>query len=161
MSEVRYEVHPRMFRMRPLSTLLTLIVMLAGFMMVGVGRYATAATIQNWFPGIDAESFQLIGIVLFALGGVRLYTWYAPSSFERFTITDDCMTHIKGILVKETLEIDLKAISKVEVEQAAWQRLLDIGTVSIYTDDQHTPLVLKGLPDPRRVRELLTGQAAA
>lgn len=161
MSEVRYEVHPRMFRMRPLSTLLTLIVMLAGFMMVGLGRYATAATIQNWFPGIDAESFQFIGIALFALCGVRLYAWYAPSSFERFTITDDCLVHMKGVLVKETLEIKLKEISKVEVEQRAWQRLLDIGTVRIYTDNKHTPLVLKGLPDPQHVRELLTGQAVA
>ena len=72
MSEVRYEVHPRMFRMRPLSTLLTLFVMLGGILMVGLERYATATTIQGLLPGIDAASFPLIGVALFALGGIRL-----------------------------------------------------------------------------------------
>ena len=161
MSEVRYEVHPRMFRMRPLSTLLTLVVMLAGFLMVGLGRYATAAAIQGWVPGIDAESFQFIGIALFAFGAIRLYAWYAPTSFERLTITDDCLIHTRGALTKETLEINLDAVSEVQVEQRPWQRMLDIGTVRIYTDNKHVPLVFKGLPDPERVRELLTGKAAA
>ncbi len=161
MSEVRYEVHPRMFRMRPLSTLLTLFVMLGGILMVGLERYATATTIQGLLPGIDAASFPLIGVALFALGGIRLYAWYAPTSFERFTITDDCLIHTKGVLAKETLEINLDAVTEVQVEQRVWQRMLDIGTVRIYTDRKHAPLVLKGLPDPQRVRELLTGQAAA
>lgn len=161
MSEVRYEAHPRVFRMRPLSTLLMLAIMLAGLFLVGAGRYVSPTTLAGLAPGWSAETLQFLGVVIFSLGAMRLYAWYAPTRFERFTVTDAALVFTRGFMAKQQTEIKLGAVRSLRIDQNWWQRTLYIGDLSVYTGGKAPALVVRGLPEPEVIRDLVPGQAAA
>ena len=162
MSEVRYEAHPMIFRMRPLATLLVLAIMLAGFLLVGTGRYIPPATLGGLIPGLNADNLQFIGVVIFGLGAVRLYAWYVPTRFERFTITDEALIFTQGIMNKQRIEIRLAEVRRVQIDQTPWQRRLYIGDISVYAGGHDSPaLVVRGLPCPEDIPALMPGQASA
>jgi uncharacterized membrane protein YdbT with pleckstrin-like domain len=147
--------------MRPLSTLLVLAIMLAGVLLVGAGRYVSPATLAGLAPGWSAEFFQFLGVVIFALASMRLYAWYAPTRFERFTVTDAALVLSRGFMAKQQMEIKLGAVRGLRIDQNWWQRALYIGDLSVYTGGKAPALVVRGLPEPELIRNLVPGQAAA
>ena len=160
--DVRYEVYPRVFRMRPLATLLVVAVMFAGFLVVGVGRYAPPPTLDGLLPGLSSQAVQNLGVLMFFLGCVRLYAWYAPARFERFTVTNDSLIYLKGFASKQRIVIPLNEVQSVRVAQTPWQRMLSIGDISVFAGGNESPvLVLRGLPDPETIPPLVSGQVPA
>jgi membrane protein YdbS with pleckstrin-like domain len=75
-----------------------------------------------------------------------------------YTITTQRVILESGVFSKEVQEIDLRYIDDTQFRQSFIQRMLGIGSVVIVSKDvaSHT---LRGIPDPRGVRELIRSNA--
>lgn len=156
MSEIRYEAHPLVFRMRPLSTLFSIALMCTGIVFVGMGRYVPAPRIGELSAGVGglgANTLSYLGIAIFVLAAAWLYVRYFPTRFERLTVTDDTLTWTRGFLTKQVMKVPFSAIRELKVESTAWQRRLYIGDLSVYAQGQgdQPALVVKGLPIPEDI----------
>lgn len=77
-----------------------------------------------------------------------------------YSITNQRVLVERGILGKNVSEIDLRYIDDTQFSQTLGQRLLGIGNVTIVSSDKTSPLfVLRGVSDPRSVRELIRSNA--
>jgi membrane protein YdbS with pleckstrin-like domain len=76
----------------------------------------------------------------------------------KYTITTQRVILESGVFSKEVQEIDLRYVDDTQFRQSFIQRLLGIGSVMIVSKDvaSHT---LRGIPDPRGVRELIRSNA--
>ena len=76
----------------------------------------------------------------------------------KYTITTQRLILESGVFSKEVQEIDLRYIDDTQFRQSFIQRMLGIGSVVIVSKDvaSHT---LRGIPDPRGVRELIRSNA--
>ncbi len=156
MSEVRYEAHPASFRMRPFATLITALIMVAGVVLTGFGE-RLAPLIGAPLSG---QNTQYLGVALFAIGGLVLFSWYVPARFDRLTITDDRLSRVRGLFDKHYTEVSLDSVRTLQVNQSLTQRMFDIGDLTIFTTGDQPELAMRGLPNPERIRSLVQGRGA-
>jgi len=93
-------------------------------------------------------------IAAFGLGIIILLWWYVMSKSELLTITESELRYEKGILNKAHSEVALTSIRSVKVRQNLFQRMFGTGDVEIYTAGDRPEIVVKGMPDPARIREV-------
>ncbi len=68
---------------------------------------------------------------------------------------DEGKAKIIDLLSKEHTEIELSSIRTVKIDQSLLDRMLDVGTLRIYTAGDTPELEMKGLPEPAKLREVL------
>lgn len=159
MSDLCYEAHPQVFRMRPLSSLIVFAIMFAGLLFVGAGRVAAPGVLEGLSGGLHAGTVQSIGIFLFIIGAAILYAWYAPARFEVIFISEEGLSWRQGFMNRQVVTMERADVRDIRVHQTWLQRLLDVGDISIYTDSDSPALVVRGLPCPERILTLIPGQA--
>lgn len=77
-----------------------------------------------------------------------------------YTITSQRVIVETGIANKKVEDIDLRYIDDTQFSQSLIQRMLGIGNVTIISSDKVAPAyVLRGIPDPRGIRELIRANA--
>ncbi|MDQ0317451.1 PH domain-containing protein [Amorphus orientalis] len=116
---VRYQAHPSMFKSRPLTFILCVILIPLG------------------------------------IGIVALVVWWLIHRTTTVTVDGDRVALDRGILSKEHTEIELQSIRTVKVDQSLPDRLLNVGTLRIYTAGDRPEMEVKGLPDPEALRAAL------
>src|SRR3954470_18268257 len=105
-----------------------------------IGWYATALLL-------------LIQLVGFLLAMLRLQSTLYTVSNQRVLIE-------QGILSKSVSEIDLRSVDDTQFFQSFHERLLGIGNVTLVSSDKALPVtVLRGIHDPRNVRETIRAAA--
>ena len=73
-----------------------------------------------------------------------------------YTVTNQRVIIEKGLLTKSLNEIDMRLIDDTLFFQSFFHRMLGIGHVTVMSSDKNTPVyVLRGVSDPRGVRELI------
>jgi uncharacterized membrane protein YdbT with pleckstrin-like domain len=77
-----------------------------------------------------------------------------------YTITSQRVVFEQGLLSKNLSEIDLRSVDDTQFFQSFMERLLGIGNVSLVSSDKALPMtMLRGVPDPRKLRELIRSRA--
>ena len=77
-----------------------------------------------------------------------------------YTITNQRVMIEEGMLSKSLKEVDLRSIDDTQFFQSVNDRLLGIGNVTVVSSDKAPPVtVLRGIPDPRAVREIIRARA--
>ena len=77
-----------------------------------------------------------------------------------YTITNQRVIIETGMLTKSLSEIDLRTIDDTQFFQGVSDRLLGIGNVTLISSDKASPTsVLRGIRDPRTVRETIRTHA--
>jgi hypothetical protein len=77
-----------------------------------------------------------------------------------YTITSQRVMFEQGILSKSLTEIDLRSIDDTQFFQSFTERLLGIGNVTLVSSDKAAPMsLLRGVHDPRKLRELIRARA--
>jgi len=155
-SEVRYQAHPSMLRMRPFSTLLALALMLAGVLVAILGKGLLPALLPEQ---LNDRVVQVVGIVVFALAAMQLLAWWVSTLSDRLKITDDEMLWTHGLMNKQYTEISMGSVRTVRVTQSLLQRLMNAGDITVFTTGDLPELVVRGLPEPNRVRELVKARS--
>jgi uncharacterized membrane protein YdbT with pleckstrin-like domain len=93
------------------------------------------------------------------LGLVILLVWYVLTKAAKLTITAQDVLYEKGLLSKSRSELRISSIRSVRVNQSLFQRIFGTGDVDIYTAGDQPEITAKGMPEPNRIRELLSENA--
>jgi uncharacterized membrane protein YdbT with pleckstrin-like domain len=162
MAKVLYEASPSLVRMNPLGTVLALLVMVAGIALA-LAKGPATEFLAGLTGGLPPETEQVVGIagiVLFALAFLRLLGWWISTKMDRLQIKDDEVVWTHGLLNRQYTEISMGSVRTVRVSQTLLQRIMNAGDVTIYTSGDLPEVVVRGLPDPRRLRDYIRGAEA-
>jgi hypothetical protein len=131
---------------------LSLLILLGGVLIfIGI-----AALIWNWrFPWWLIALFWIIGAAIpFALP-----LWLKTL---RYRITNYRIDFEHGVLTKRIDTMELWHVDDLGFRQSLLQRLLGVGTISVFSKDESTPdLEMRGLPHPRQLFESLKQRVIA
>jgi uncharacterized membrane protein YdbT with pleckstrin-like domain len=98
----------------------------------------------------------IVLIAAFGLGLLILLVWYIFTKAEKLTVTSQDVLYEKGLLSKSRSELRITSIRSVRVYQSLFQRLFGTGDIDIYTAGDEPEITAKGMPEPNRVRELIS-----
>ena len=77
-----------------------------------------------------------------------------------YTVTNQRVISESGIAEKTVEDIDLRYIDETHFRQRIIERMVGIGNVTIVSSDKVAPqFVLRGVPDPRGLRELIRARS--
>ncbi|EXJ13446.1 PH domain-containing protein [Imhoffiella purpurea] len=160
MSEPLYDAHPSLLRTQPFATLLTLLLMLGGILVAVLGlQLLPPQLLQQWDPAgrLDPQLVQAGGIAVFALASLKLLVSWVSTLSDRLVIDENEIVWTHGLLSKEYTEIGMSSVRTVRVSQSLFQRIVNAGDVRVFTAGDDPELVVRGLPDPGRIRDLVNG----
>lgn len=161
MATILYEANPSLVRKNPFGTVLMILLILVGIAIaiwpglildtVGIG-----SDIENY-----RKAAQIGGMVVAALSFFILLYWWIPTKLDHLKITDDDeVVWEHGLLNKEIMEINMRQIRATQVKRSIMQRIFGAGDVLIYTAGDEPELIVRGLPDPDRIRDLIKSKSA-
>jgi len=78
----------------------------------------------------------------------------------KLTITGDKLRYETGLASKSMRIIQLSKVQDVRVIQSLWQRIFDVGDISIETAGESSRLVVHNLDQPRQLAEQITDATA-
>ena len=80
----------------------------------------------------------------------------------RYRISNYRIDYERGLLGKQIDTMELWHVDDIKFQQSFIDRLLGVGTITIFSDDQTTPsLPLRGLPKPREIFDALKARVIA
>ncbi len=78
----------------------------------------------------------------------------------KLTIAGDKLRYETGLASKSMRIIQLPKVQDVRVIQSFWQRIFDVGNISIETAGENSRLVVENLDQPRELAEQITDASA-
>ena len=100
-------------------------------------------------------------VVPLGIGILILLWWWLSTKADKLTIKTDEIVWEHGLISKQYTELAMQSLRSVRVKQSLLQRMLSAGDVEIYTAGDDPELVIRGLPEPDRIREHIRGRAPA
>jgi|TARA_B110000967_G_C18768866_1_gene501972 uncharacterized membrane protein YdbT with pleckstrin-like domain len=104
---------------------------------------------------LDQQSLQIIGLGVWLGTIIGLLIWYVHTKSTKLSITDNDILLERGLLSKERREVAIGKVRTVNVKQTFLNRILGVGEISIFTAGDLPEIVVKGLPDPNKIREII------
>lgn len=103
----------------------------------------------------------VLAILLIPLGiGILiLLWWWLQTKADKLTVKSDEIVWEHGLISKQYTEINMASLRSVRINQSLLQRILNAGNLEIYTAGDDPELVIKGLPNPTKIREYIKGQS--
>ncbi len=98
---------------------------------------------------------SILLIPAFGIGLIILLVWHLQNKSSKLTINESEILYEKGLLSKERSEINISSVRTTKVKQSFFNRIFGVGSVEIYTAGDNPEIVVTGLPDPNRIRELI------
>ncbi|EGF24055.1 PH domain-containing protein [Rhodopirellula baltica] len=153
------EVHPVVFRARPIASILFFVVGLAAAALIilsvtgmSLAGYSFGETMVL---GPASIVVWLGAAVLLVISGMVGY-WTLLSRFTTLTVTDDRTIYREGIVSRDTSEVQHDDVRNIQLDQTFMQRLLNVGGVGISSSGQDDlEVVAKGLPHPKQIIDLI------
>ena len=149
MSQVLYEASPSLVRMNPFGSVLLILALVGGVILatppVASGLSANLA--------LDSRFVSLAGLAVAALAFLWLLVWFVKTKMDHLVIKADEIVWTHGLLSKQYTEIAQTSIRTVRVQQSVLQRLMGAGDVLIYTAGDMPEVLIRGLPEPEKLRQ--------
>ena len=139
-NDLLFSENPKMAMNRPFVFTLIIILNIAGIV----------AAIR-----LDQQSVQIIGLVVWLGTVIWLLIWYLKTKSTKVSVTNNDILVERGLLRKNRKELAIDKVRTVEVDQGFVDRIFGVGLVKVFTAGDLPEIVVKGLPDPNRIRELV------
>ncbi len=157
-------VNPVVFRARPVaSVILALVFLIAvvAIVMSLAGMSVSGFSLnETMILGPASLLIWACGITLLMIVGIVGY-WTLLSQFTTLTVTDNRTIYKRGLLSRETSEVQHDDVRNIQLQQSFVERLLGIGDVSISSSGQgDLEVVARRLPNPGRIIELIRANQA-
>ena len=112
--------------------------------------------LQNqWWPWYVITGLVVIGLMLMVIPVLVVKQF-------RYRISNYRIDFERGLLGKKIDTMELWHVDDIKFEQSFFNRLMGVGKITVFSDDQTTPnLELKGLPNPRPLFDSLKQRVIA
>ncbi len=150
-----YEVHPAVFRARPLATLILVAVLIACVFGLGYSLWSDPGDIE--FAAVG-EANGLLWLSLAGLLGCALViaSWFLRSALTTLKVTDQRTIFTHGIIARDTSEVQHDDVRNIQIDQSVIQRLLGVGEIGISSSGQDDlEIVAKRIPHPEKLVEVI------
>lgn len=110
---------------------------------------------KAWWPWYVVGGLIVIGLMLMVIPVLVVKQF-------RYRISNYRIDFERGLLGKKIETMELWHVDDIKFNQSFFDRLMGVGQITIFSDDQTTPqLELKGLPNPRPLFESLKQRVIA
>lgn len=118
-----------------------------------------SATAGDQRAGLIGIGWFLTALVVLFFG-LTIAVGMVALRATRYTVTNQRLLVESGVFSKNVDEIDMRLIDDSYFKQGFIDRILSIGDVTVMSSDKNTPVfTLRGVHDPREVRELIRTHA--
>jgi uncharacterized membrane protein YdbT with pleckstrin-like domain len=126
----------------------------AAFFIIGSGAAAIWGALN--YGSALGMPVMVIGVALFLATDVMLaYTIFRIRSL-RYKITRRLIEREQGLFVKRVDSLDLGRVKDVQLKQSIVERMLNIGTIEVFSNDKTDPdMLIEAIPTARPVYEKL------
>ena len=108
-----------------------------------------------WWPWYVTTGFIVVGLLLLVIPVLIVKQF-------RYRISNYRIDFERGLLGKKIETMELWHVDDIKFQQSFLDRIMGVGQITVYSDDQTTPnLELKGLPNPRPLFESLKQRVIA
>ena len=139
-SDLIYSENPKMPRNRPFIFIFNIILNIIGF--VSAFRF-------------EEQALQITGLVVWIATIVFFLIWFIHTKSTKLSITNTDILLEKGLLSKERREVAIEKVRTVNIKQTFLNRILGVGEISIFTAGDLPEIVVPGMPDPNKTREII------
>jgi membrane protein YdbS with pleckstrin-like domain len=147
-------VHPAMFRANPLrymAMVLVFIIGVAGVFIFGVPMQS------SWLESLWRPLTIVLSIVFAVLAAASLISmmyWLFRTRFESLAITSERTIWARGILDRETSEVQHDDVRNIQMKQTVVDRILGVGRIAISSAGQDDMEIdIRGVPNPSQVAD--------
>jgi len=117
--------------------------------------YESNPSMIRMYPFLTVLCILLIPV---GIGIIGLLWMYLLTKMDKLTITPEEIVWAHGLVNKDYTEIGMTSVRAVKVSQSLLQRMLNAGNLAVYTAGDEPELVIKGLPNPGKIRDLVNGR---
>ncbi len=139
------KTHPAMLRAHPIRFLILLLMMVGG---TGFGIWSMQA---------QTPSNQLIpagSATLAVLGLLGLIIWWFLNMSTTLEITSHRTRLSRGLLAKETSEVQHEDVRNIQVRQSVYQRLVNVGLLAVSSSGQDDlEIKVDGVSNPEKIAD--------
>ena len=139
-SDLIYSENPKMPRNRPFIFIFNIILNIIGF--VSAFRF-------------EEQALQITGLIVWIATIVFFLIWFIHTKSTKLSITNTDILLEKGLLSKERREVAIEKVRTVNIKQTFLNRILGVGEISIFTAGDLPEIVVPGMPDPNKTREII------
>ena len=141
--------NPAVFREHPVQSLLLALLSIAGLTMAV--QFGTSED-----GNLGTTALAVLGLVLGVGGAAVLVTRFVGSRFESLTVTTQRSIWARGIINRQSSEVQHDDIRNIQVGQSLIERLVGAGTLAISSAGQDDmEITIKGIAHPREVLETI------
>ena len=131
---------------------------------VGLPDAASISADVRLFVEENAETIKWITIALLGIAllppVIALPLAVARLKSTYYKVTNQRILIEQGVVSKSLIEIDMRSVDDTEFHQTFLERIFGIGEVWVVSTDKIAPkMVLHGIHDPRKTRELIRANA--
>ncbi len=98
-----------------------------------------------------------VALIPVVLGIVILIVWYLKCRSIKLEFAGSDLILETGLLSKDRTELNVHSIRTFNVHQSFFNRLFDVGTISVYTAGDEPEIEVAGLPRPHELRGMIKG----
>ena len=111
------------------------------------------------YKGLPINNYVLILVVVFIVLVIKYTEIHRFSKW--YEVNENSLVHKEGILSKKIKNLDLSAISDIDISQNLWQRFLGYGSINVrlFSDVSHTEI--KNINDPAKFGNFLEKMMSA
>ena len=138
--DLLYSENPKMPKNRPILFIF--------YIILNVGGLVAAFR-------LDQQSLQMMGLVVWVGTIIFFLIWYIHTKSTKLSVTNNDILVERGLLRKNRKELAIDKVRTVEVDQGFVDRIFGVGLIKVFTAGDQPEIVVEGLPDPNRIRELV------
>jgi uncharacterized membrane protein YdbT with pleckstrin-like domain len=117
---------------------------------------ACHGVLREFDPGLGLGVIALLVFSTVLWQGASLLSVWIAVKNTHYKLSNQRLLIEAGWLSKSVEDIDVRTIDDTSFRQTIMERLLSIGDVTVMSSDKAEPvLTMRGIDDPRRVRELI------
>ena len=147
-------VHPAMFRAHPLKyvgLVLTIVVGLVGIFYFGA--HAEDSAVGKWWRPVTLGLGIVCGIAA-VVSLISLIYWFVRTRYDSLTISNERTTWARGILDRETSEVQHDDVRNIQIKQTFLDRILGVGRIAISSAGQdEMEIDVRDVPNPSEVAD--------
>ena len=147
--EALYEAHPSMWRCKPFTYTLMVLMFIGGI----AGAYYLHSE-GELLPDYPYLKFVSLGASL--IGFAVLLYWFIRSKATKLTLTDERTTLKRGIFSLYVTEVFHSDVRNVQLNQTLMQRIFHVGSVGVASaGGDGMEIQVHGMPNPDDVKEII------